>query len=182
MRSPKTQGGVIEHSPARATNFRIFISEFPNIAFYTTDAMVPGVNLAEMQADYATGQVYLSDNKVEFDQLTIGFIVDEFFNSYLEIYQYFIDYANPVGDREPVINKVDIDIQGLDNNKNPAILFQLKDCRPTTLGEITYDTQDEQNNQLVCDVTFRFDWMKVTKTSDVLPTGLDSVEGESVPG
>lgn len=181
MRNPNTHGGVIDNSPARATNFRVFISQFPHIAFFTTDAMVPGVNLPEVPANYSSGNVYLSDNVVDFDLMTIGFIVDEHFNSYMEIYRYIMDYANPLGDRKEEMDVIDIDIQGLDNNKNPAVLFKLTDCRPTSLGQITYDTQDEQNNQLVSDVTFRFDMMKVIPTSDVIPTGFDSIEGNQIP-
>lgn len=181
MRQPNGSGGVIEHSPARATNFRPFIAEFPNVAFHMTDAMIPAVNVPEMSVPYSSGPSYLSDNKVDFELLTLGFTVDEHFNSYIEIFQWFMDMASPVGGREENVEPVEITIVALDNNKNPTVHFKFSECRPTALGQITYDTQDEQNNQLVSDITFRYDMMRIVRAGEELPTGLDSAAGEMIP-
>lgn len=168
-------GRGIDHSPARATNFRVFISRFPNIAFYTTDSMVPAVNVPEVLLEYSSGPAFLNDNKVEFEVFTLGFIVDELFESYQEVFEYFMDVASPVENRKKIIEPIDIHIQALDNNKNPIITFTLTEAIPTALGQITYDTQDEGNTQLVCDITFRYDRMKMTRKSIDIPTGLDNV-------
>lgn len=176
-------GGEIDFSPAKATNFRIFIREFPTVAFFTTDALVPAVNLSQAPMNTPFGRFNLSDNTIEFDPLTIGFTVDENLRSYTEIYEHVTKYANPNGPAEPGGEQFafDIFIQALDNNKNPVVTFKLIGCRPISIGQIVYNTQDEQNNNLVSDVTIVMDWIQVVKNSDEIPSGIEDAQSYTIP-
>lgn len=172
----------IEYSSAKATNFRVFINAFPYLSFYTTDAMVPGINLAGTKIQSPTGSINISDNKIEYDPITLGFIVDEQYNSYKEVYNWMLKHGSPTSGRKQnsEIEPVEVYIVALDNNKNPVITFKYVNVRPVSLGELTLNVQGE-NEVVTCDVTCMYTYVQIeTKTSDI-PTNISEAGGALMP-
>lgn len=164
-----------EFSEAHATNYQIYINQFPNLQFFVTDAFVTSMNLANFDAPHHSGQLQMSDNKVQYDPITFSFIVDEYFRSYIDIYKWMLALADPIDElREPdsVVQPQDIFMKILDNNKNPIITFKYVRARPIGLDQIVFDTQDEGNTVLTSAATFVFDYMTMDTHFGVVPTSL----------
>ena len=164
-----------EFSEAHATNYQIYINQFPNLQFYVTDSFVTSVNLGNFDVPSNSLDIQMSDNKINFDPVTLSFIVDEYFRSYIDIYQWMMNMANPADSlREPdaVVNPQDIHMKILDNNKQPIITFKYISARPIGLDQIVFDTQDENNTVLTSAATFVFDYMLMEQHFGEIPSTL----------
>jgi len=158
----------IEFTQARSTNFSVHINELPYITYYTTDVMIPGINLAGTKIQAPTGSVPISDNKIEYDPITLGFIVDENYNSFKEAYQWMIKHGSPTSGRlsNSEIPEITIHVAALDSNKNPTVVFKFIDVHPVSIGEITFNSQGD-NEVVTCDLTCMYTYMEVeTKTTE----------------
>jgi len=152
------------------------------VSFFTTDIMVPGINLAGTKIQAPTGSVNISDNKIEYDPVTVGFVIDEYYNSYKEIYEWILKHGSPTSGRQmnPQIEPVNIYVIALDNNKKPVINFQFLDVRPVSLGELTYNSQGD-NEVLTCDVTCMYTYLQIRTRLDDLPDNITDASGALMP-
>ena len=164
---------------ASPTQFRFGIHQLPKVEFFTVTANIPEISLGI--ANYATPLVNIPmmGDKVEYGQLGIGFIVDEYLENYLSIYnwitgqgfpesrQQFVDFRDTTsetsdlntaregrkGDRSMYS---DATLTILSNKNNPIVEVRFKDMFPISLGELSYDQAADDITTLNVEVTFKY--------------------------
>jgi hypothetical protein len=144
-------------SKAIATNFIVFVEALPNLEFFITDSPIPDIDVGFAPVTTRVHDFGLHGDKVEFGQLTIGFMVDEYFYNYEELYKWLFMQANPVNVEASDIPKTDIYVKILDNNKNPAAELKFVDAFPTNMGGLTFNSQGTPD-PLQGTVTFKYSY------------------------
>ena len=80
---------------ASPTQFRFGIHQLPKVEFFTVTANIPEISLGI--ANYATPfkDIPMMGDKVEYGQLNIGFIVDEYLENYLSLHEWMTGIGFP---------------------------------------------------------------------------------------
>ena len=146
------------------TNFTISISRLPNVEFFTQKLTIPSVTGTAVAIDTPTKAFYAQQDKLQYSDLELGFIVDENMNNYKEILNWMEGIAFPeeskqykdlVGSTDGI--ESDIIATVTNSHKNPNIRFVFKNCFPTSLGSISLDVNVQDIAYATCNVTMRYD-------------------------
>ena len=83
---------------ASPTQFRFLINQLPKVEYFTTEANIPGITLAE--GTYATPlkDIPILGDKLTYEDLTITFIVDENLENYIEMHTWLTGIGFPSHD------------------------------------------------------------------------------------
>ncbi len=77
------------------TQFRFMIHQLPKVEYFTVAANVPGLTLAEISLDNPLKNIPMPGDKLEYDDLTITFIVDENLENYIELHNWLTGLGFP---------------------------------------------------------------------------------------
>ena len=134
-------------------NFKVTIdnSAYANLQFFCTAVNLPGVSQAATQVNFRDERGYFADSLIDYQPISITFVVDEDMKNYLEIFDWFI--FNKEAD-EIRYKDITLSIQTNKNNLNKQIKFV--DAFPLSLGDLSFTTQDTAVEYLTCTVSFRY--------------------------
>ena len=74
---------------ATNTQFRFLINKMPKTEFFVKSANIPGITLTEIIQPTSLSQIKIPGNDLSYEDLTIGFLIDENFDKYIEV-QYWM--------------------------------------------------------------------------------------------
>ena len=141
-------------------NFKVTIdnSAYANLQFFCTAVNLPGVSQAATQVNYRDERGYFADSLIDYQPISITFVVDEDMKNYLEIFDWFI--FNKEADE---IRYKDITLSILSNKnlQNKQILFH--SAFPTDLSELSFTTQDTNVDYVTCTATFNYNKFEFIK-------------------
>jgi hypothetical protein len=135
--------------------------EFANTQFFAVSASIPGVAISEATAGYRNQAGFVPGEKMMYDPLTIRIAVDENFASYLEIYRWMKSHTN-----QNDVKVIDMSLSILSSHNNPIQTFTFVNAFPTNIGQLDFDAQATDVEYLYMDVTFRYDYFKVSGLDD----------------
>ena len=99
-------------------NFRLLIDKVPNVEFFVKTVNIPGVQFTETVAPAGIGlDAFFPGDKVSFDTLSIGFLVDEDLGNFKEIFDWMdsISVKGKTNFFEKRVSEYNIS-SGVDNN------------------------------------------------------------------
>ena len=145
-------------------NFKVTIdsTEFANLQFFCTNANIPTLSTSEVLQGYKNRNAYFPGDTIEYGTFDITFIVDEEMKNYIEMQTWIKKNAdhnvletntNKFGHEEKV-KDITLSIQTNKNTINKQIKFT--DAFPTSIGELSFTTQDTSVEYLTCAVSFRY--------------------------
>jgi hypothetical protein len=70
---------------ATNTQFRFLINKMPKTEFFVKSANIPGITLTEIIQPTSLSQIKIPGNDLSYEDLTIGFLIDENFDNYIEV-------------------------------------------------------------------------------------------------
>ncbi len=103
---------------AEPTKFRFSIIKLPKVEFFTTQANIPGITLGQANQPTPLKDMPIPGDKLEYDNLSLSFLVDENLENYREIhgwltglgfpkdYSQFRNLQNAGSDRYPTSSDV----------------------------------------------------------------------------
>jgi len=147
------------------------------------EVSVPGVALGDASKSYSTGLATFAGDSLQYNELSISFIVDESLNNWREIYNWMRGLApaslgedNQYSDLKMSDYRTvsDASLILLTNTGNPNIKIDFKDMFPLSLSDIGLKLNDTSVEPVSAQVTFRYTYMNFTVVESVNPT---SVEG-----
>ena len=149
--------------------FEVNIARLPNVEFFCQRVNVPGVILGETEEASPFMNNPLEGDTLTFESLTIGFILDEDMQNYIEIYNWLSALGFPKSyDQFASLKRAenfpsetdslysDINIMLLTNKNNPNYQVTFHDIFPTSLGSLNFDAAATTLEPIVVDVTFNF--------------------------
>lgn len=166
-------------------NFRLLIDKVPNVEFFVKTVNIPGVQFTETVAPAGIGlDAFFPGDKVTFDTLSVGFLVDEDLGNFKEIFDW-MDSIVPVSDPSSYAAYVESvktttgSMSAIDNdmnqysditlvtntNKNiPNKFFRFHDAFPISLSGIEMESGAD-GEPVLATVEFRFTYYEIKSTS-----------------
>ena len=168
------------------TQFRFLINQLPKVEYFTTEANLPGITLDDVELGSPLKNIPLLGSKLDYEDLTITFIVDENLENYIEMHTWltgigfpkdrkqFSDFrsttsntktstrgeSKDIGDVKaatPEISMVsDAMLTILTNKNNPVVECRFADIFPTSLSGLEYSQNQTDVEYLTAAVTFKY--------------------------
>ena len=146
------------------TGFRVVIdrTRYPNLEYFAQQVTHPGAQLnpLELPARRITS-VPLAGDKITFSEVSFNIILDENMTSYREMYDWMVRITNEGqvsagarGEKKPTY--ADITLSVLSSHNNQTLRVRYKDCIPTSLGTINFQSTTGDVQFLTFDASFRF--------------------------
>lgn len=142
---------------AQSDNFGYMtINRVPNVSYDVVKWTLP--NLTINGATKANPfQSIVVPTQTEFETLSMGFLVDEEWVNYLEIFQWMMEIGFDEVKEDDIIDEVsDVSITLLSNNKNPIRRLTYHDAWPSTLGDVEMTSQSDGVEHPICNITFEY--------------------------
>lgn len=142
--------------------FRFIIKRLPFVEFFTQEATIPGINMNPVETPTPFRGMFFHGDKLQYDQFTINFRVDENMNNYQEITNWMIGLSFP--DKFSQFANLDDSVDGLysdaslmimTNGRNPNLQVVFQDIFPINLGSIQMDTTSGDIDYVTVDATFQ---------------------------
>ena len=171
---------------ASPTQFKFNIVQLPKVEFFTTAANLPGISLTGAEQATPFKDIPIMGDKLNFDNLTVNFIVDEFLENYLQLHswlygigfpknrQQFRDFrgsesvtptatqgvSDDIGDVKPATASRgmfgDATLTILSNKNNPIVEVRFKDVYPASLSGLNYSQATTDVEYLTASADFKY--------------------------
>ena len=141
-------------------SFETNFLRMPGVSYFCQRANIPGITLSNTIQSTPFANIPIEGDILEFEDLTISFIVDEDMQNYLELYNWLQSLGFPDKysqyDNETSSIKSDINILLHTNKSNPNYSIAFKDVFPVSLGAISFDTNATTLDPIVVDASFKY--------------------------
>ena len=145
--------------------FKFQLNNFPEVNYFCQSATLPGISISAIDVPTALKTIAIAGDEVNFEELTIKFIVDENMKNWLAIYDWIIGLGFPTEEGQAKYKKLaesaelttDAVLTILTSNMNPQINFRFNECFPLSLSSIAFDSGGTDIEYVTADVSFRYD-------------------------
>lgn len=145
-------------NPLLPTYYQFSIARMPTVTYFCQSASLPTITMSDIQV--ATPFVYAKfPSKLDFDDLTIGFVVDEEMKNWLEIYNWMRSCTNTEGFTEfksPSTHLSQATLFVLNSTKHPKISVQFEGLYPKTLSSIDFSSTVLDPEPFIANCTFGY--------------------------
>jgi hypothetical protein len=140
------------------TYFRFFIQRLPNVTYFCQSASLPTVTMGEVLMPTPFMSVK-QPTKLDFDELSITFLVDERMRNWLEIFNWMRSTTQVEGYEEFAAANTHLTTANLiilNSTKNPKINVTFEGLYPRTLGSVDFSTTLVDPEPFQCTATFAY--------------------------
>lgn len=137
------------------TNYNLVIDRIPNVVFNVQRFDFPGMNLGVAPAAFSapTADLQFPGDKMTYDPLTVGALLDEDMVGYKQFRQWMVACSKtrpiPFSDATLII---------LSNKLNLTQSIRFVNCWASTLGPISFDYSTSPDSPLVFDMTLTYQY------------------------
>ena len=157
------------------TKYILSIDKIPATQYFCQSVNIPGVSLGSPTYNTPLRDIPIMGNKLEYEDLTVKFLVDEQLLSWSQIYNWFLAIASPVSMTERINmtksmsntvntelpNYSDMIITTLSALNNPVSRIQFTNAFPVSLSSISLDTESSADDVITAEVSFKYQSFKV---------------------
>ena len=163
---------MIQQNFLSPTGFRFSIKRLPNVSFFVQAATIPGLTMGVTESPTPFKTIHFAGDKIQYDQFNVTVRVDEYMDSYNEIFDWMIGLTKPESfDQYRLLKDSDDSLYSdatlvvLNSRKNPALEVTFKDMFPVSIGAIELDTTESDVNYKTCDITFQHNGHSIKRYS-----------------
>lgn len=161
---------VANKNPRSKNKYRMLINKFPELEYMIQGGSIPQVTGAAISVDTPFTDFKVAGDNLEYEPLTIEFVVDEELLNYGSVLTwmegiYFPETHTQYAEHIKVQDGVDckIVIQMLSSAYNPILNFEFLDCIPTTLSELPLGEGSDGADYIKATVTFEYSLFKINR-------------------
>jgi hypothetical protein len=154
------------------TGFRFVVKRLPNVSFYVQSASIPGMSMGFTPSPTPFKTLKFAGDKLNHDAFTVTIRVDEYMESYNEIYNWMVALTkNESYSQFAALESGEYGIYSdaslivLNSRQNPALEVYYKDVFPVSISDIRFDTTQSSINYVTCDITFEHNGHTVKRIS-----------------
>tara|TARA_Y100001963_G_C6598838_1_gene361513 strand:+ start:35 stop:559 length:525 start_codon:yes stop_codon:yes gene_type:complete len=152
----------------KANAFETNFIRLPDTNFTCTEVTIPSMALGLTTYQSLFSDIPIEGDKINFEQLSISFIVSEDFSNYLEIYNWLISIGFPEKFEQFSLKeslaqststsglRSDMSIIINTNKSNPNYEITFKDAFPVSLGSITFGSNVTSVEPISVSATFAY--------------------------
>jgi hypothetical protein len=145
--------------------FKFQLNNFPEVNYFCQSATLPGISISAIDVATPLKSIQIAGDEVNFEELTIKFIVDENMKNWLSIYDWIVGLGFPTPEGQDKYRKLSEDLElttdatltVLTGNMNPQINFVFRECFPLSLSSVAFDSGGTDIDYVTADVSFRYD-------------------------
>lgn len=162
---PADYNGPDKYNPIYNNCFHFEIRELPNVSMFAQRFNMPGVRLGAARRASPMVDYPIPGEKLDFEELEVGFMVDEFIENFMEIYHWMCYLGFPRDTeqfRKMFANETrftetsDIILTSTTNKLNAARRVHFVDAFPTNLTPIEFSNIDQTTTPLIASVMFSY--------------------------
>ena len=159
------QNQTVNTSFLSPIGFKFQLNNFPEVNYFCQAATLPGISISAIDIPTPLKTIAFAGDEVQFEELSIRFIVDENMKNWLSIYDWIVGLGFPTEEGQEKYKKLkenselttDATLTVLTGNMNPQINFVFKECFPLSLSSISFDSGGSDIDYVTADVSFRYD-------------------------
>lgn len=147
--------------------FLFSLKRAPNIEYYTQKVSLPGLTAGFAPLATPFNELGFSADKVQFEDLSLDFRVDENMSNYLEIFNWivgltfpdnFTQHSNLASTDNPLGERLysDATLTVMNSNHNPNISIVFQNMFPLSLSSIDLDVTANDIQYPTATVTFKY--------------------------
>jgi hypothetical protein len=154
----------------QSTKFTFLIPELPFARYFCQTVSLPGVSTTEVAVSSPFSNTYRHGDKLNYDVFSINAIVDEDLRVWEETYKWLVALTKPTkfseyartsfGDGRLYFDGV---LTINTNANNPNLRIKFKNCHPTSLGAINFNTAENAETIPTADINFRYDQFEIVR-------------------
>ena len=164
---------------ASPTQFRFLIKQLPKVQFFNVSANLPGISMSpSIQPASVLGRdIPIHGDKVAFEELTIGFMVDEYLENYKSLWDWIIGIGFPsdkgqyvnwsedesirIGEHPAIKSRAglfyaDASLIILSNKNNPILEVSFHDIFPLSISGLEYNQNQTDVEYMEATATFAY--------------------------
>ena len=143
-------------------SFRLVIDtlKYPNAQFMVQAAAIPTISATGAPYNTPQRNIFASPDKVEYESLTVTFLIDEYLTNYMEIHDWLFGMVSEIDDKATRKTR-DLSLLVLDSNNNLVKTIKFVDAFPTSLGSLPFDITITDVEYLSAAVTFEYSYFKI---------------------
>ena len=160
--------------------FKFILNRAPKITFFSNQTVIPGLTLGVTDQPTYLTDIPVPGDKLQFQDLTLRFLVDEDLENYLEIQHwlrglgfpdslkeiYDWQRSNPNAPSGPLNYTSDGTMNVLTSSNTPNFKVKFLDMFPVSLSDLDFDATDSDIDYLTADVTFKYTIYNITDLND----------------
>tara|TARA_Y100001956_G_scaffold56876_1_gene55900 strand:+ start:515 stop:1036 length:522 start_codon:yes stop_codon:yes gene_type:complete len=151
-----------------AVSFDTNFARIPKTSFTCTSVSIPSLALGITNYASLFSDLPIEGDKINFEQLSISFIVNEDFSNYIEVFNWitsigFPDSFDQFSLKDSLAQSTstntlrsDMNIIVNTNKSNPNYNILFKDAFPTSLGNIDFNAGSASIDPIIVQATFAF--------------------------
>lgn len=154
----------------QSTKFTFLIPELPFARYFCQTVSLPGVSTTEVAVSSPFSNTYRHGDKLTYDVFSINAIVDEDLRTWEETYKWLVALTKPNGFSEygkTSFGDGRLYFDGIltinTNANNPNLRIKFKNCHPTSLGGINFNTAENAETIPTADINFRYDQFEIIR-------------------
>tara|TARA_Y100000114_G_C11582834_1_gene241932 strand:- start:9 stop:551 length:543 start_codon:yes stop_codon:yes gene_type:complete len=161
---------------ADPSKFKFTITKLPKVEFFTTNVLLPGVNLGDVIVPSPFKELPVQGTQLTFENLEIQFIVDEKLENYIELHQWLVGIGFPksreqfrsfrneqssvfpsIGDDRQMAGLYgDATLTITSSKNNPTVEVRFSDIYPVALSSLEFNQQATDVDYLTASCTFSY--------------------------
>jgi hypothetical protein len=155
------------------TGFKFVLNKAPKVAFFANTGNIPRLDLGTTAQPNYLRDIPVPGDKMEFEDLTLRFLVDENLENYMEIQNWLRGLGFPESlteiydlqnNTKGVVNKQnrmeniysDGTLEVLNSNKNLNFKVIFKDMFPYSLSSLDFDATSEDIEYFTAEASFKY--------------------------
>jgi len=153
--------------------FKFTLNRAPKVAFFGNSANIPGMTLGTAIQSTYLKDIDIPGDKVQFNDLTLRFLVDENLENYMEIQNWIRGIGYPeslqeiykwqktnasmdLQDKSQMNLYSDATLSILTSSNNSNFKVKFADVFPYSLTDLQFDATDSDIDYLTAEVTFKY--------------------------
>ena len=157
--------------------FKFILNRSPKISFFSNQAVIPGLTLGTAVQPNYLKNVDLPGDKIEFNDFSLRFLVDEDLSNYMEVQNWIRGIGFPESleeiykfqrsntNRDPGNKELDLFSDGtltvLTSTQNPNFKVKFDGMFPISISDLTFDATDTDIDYLTAEVNFKYTIYKI---------------------
>ena len=137
---------------------------FAYLSYNIIRASLPSVSVQSVPSSFKQTSLKVPGERITFEAITLGFLIDEGGNSFNEAYEWMKDNAFAAANGEEHLY-VDFTLDLLDSNNIPVITVLFRNCVATSLTGIDLDAQSRTIEYPTASLTLEYSHFEVRPAS-----------------
>ena len=153
------------------SGFQFNLARAPKVDFFSNSTRIPGIQLGNIDVGNYLKAIPVPGDQIQFEDLTLQFLVDENMENYLEIHNWIYSLGYPksvdqfgdlirADDNQFVIDDLrqfsDGTLTVLNSNFVPMSYIKFKDLFPISLSTLEFTASESDYSYFTATVTFKY--------------------------